>query len=541
MTKTLYFLSISLLFSFQHPNAAISYTQKDKKVDMLKKLLPDDTSYASLLELFQSPQLSHSWKGNREKFEIKNQQLRLTGTYINPIALSHPNRQVNNTLWEIGLEVATNLSSLNNIKVFLASDKQDVAMPHNGYHLQIDGSQNHHSYQIWQQSGAIRKSVFRSAVIENKNNGAFKARVKVVHNKHGHWKIYTDEYDTGEFSVLTSSNGDSSAYNRTYRSSQYAGLMINYSFTNQQKFSIHYFMIKPLEKNPTDIENPLPYTPQPGDILINEILPNPKIGGVEFVEIYNNSDKDYDLQDLQLARIIAPDSIRSTHPISNEFHVISPKEYKVLTKDPSLIQRSYYTPHLSAFIKMSSMPQMNNKDGTIALISDNIIIDRLDYHESMHSPFIKDPKGVSLERRSFDEGTNASGNFTSAAATVGYATPGYKNSQYESSTPHQNDIWLNSKTFSPDHDGFEDDLHINYHFNTSGSMANAYIYNEQGSIVRHLCRNHSLSIEGELLWDGLNDRGQPLPVGIYIVYFEVYNAIDSVKKYRLSCVLSAKF
>jgi hypothetical protein len=540
MTKILYFLLISLLFFFQHPNAAIANGRKDKRVDTLKKFSPDDTTNASLAELFQTTELSNHWKGSREKFEIKDQQLHITGPYINPITLSHPNRQVDNTLWEIGLEVTTNLGALNNIRVFLTSDKQDITAPHNGYHLQIDGSQNQHRYQIWQQSGTIRKSIFRSTAIENKN-GIFKARVRVTHDKHGHWKIYTDENDTGEFSVLTSSEGDSSVYDRTYRSSQYAGLLINYSFTNQQKFSIHYFMIKPLEKNPTDIENPLPYTPQPGDILINEILPNPKIGGVEFVEIYNNSDKDYDLQDLQLARIITPDSIRSTHSISDEFHIISPKEYKVLTKDPSLVQRFYYTPHLSAFIKMSSMPQMNNKDGTIALISNNIIIDRLDYHESMHSPFVKDPKGVSLERRSFNEGTNAAGNFTSATATAGYATPGYKNSQYESSIPHQNDVWLNSKTFSPDHDGFEDNLHINYHFSTSGVMANAYIYNEQGRIVRHLYRNHSLSTEGELLWDGLNDQGQPLAVGIYIVYLEVYNAIDGVKKYRLSCVLSAKF
>lgn len=540
MTKVLYFLVISLLFFLQHPTAAIAGGRKDKRVDTFKKLSPDDTTNASLAELFQTTELSNYWKGNREKFQIKDQQLHITGSYINPITLSHPNRQVDNTLWEIGLEVTTNLSALNNIRVFLTSDKQDITAPHNGYHLQIDGSQNQHRYQIWQQSGTIRKSIFRSTAIENKN-GIFKARVRVTHDKHGHWKIYTDENDTGKFSVLTSSEGDSSVYDRTYRSSQYTGLLINYSFTNQQKFSIHYFMIKPLEKNPTDIENPLPYTPQPGDILINEILPNPKIGGVEFVEIYNNSDKDYDLQDLQLARIITPDSIRSTHPISNEFHVISPKEYKVLTKDPSLVQRFYYTPHLSAFIKMSSIPQMNNKDGTIALISNNIIIDRLDYHESMHSPFIKDPKGVSLERRSFNEGTNAAGNFTSATATAGYATPGYKNSQYESSIPHQNDVWLNSKTFSPDHDGFEDNLHINYRFSTSGVMANAYIYNEQGRIVRYLYRNHSLSTEGELLWDGLNDQGQPLPVGIYIVYLEVYNAIDGVKKYRLSCVLSAKF
>ncbi|MFC6103366.1 lamin tail domain-containing protein [Olivibacter domesticus] len=540
MTKVHYFLLIPLLFFFQDANAVKPNALTDNRKDTLKKLLPDDTTNASVIELFRAPQLSHLWKGSREKFEIKNQRLQITGAYLSPIALSHPNVQIDNTLWEIGLEVETALSVQNNIKVFLTADKQHLLTDHNGYHLQIDGSQNQHTYQIWQQSGTIRRSVFRSRPLENKDE-FFRAKVRITHDKLGYWKIYTDEDNNGKFTVLTSSEGDSAVYNRTYRSSHYAGFLINYSATNQQKFSIHYFMIKPLEKNPTDGESPLPRTPQPGDILINEILPNPKTGSATFVEIYNNSDKEYDLQDLQLARILAPDSIRSTHIISNEFTTISPKEYIVLTRDPSLIQQAYHTPNSNAFIEMSSMPQMNNKDGIIALISNKIIIDRLDYEETMHHPFIKNPKGVSLERRSFEEKTNAPGNFTSAAATVGYATPGYKNSQYAPSTPHQNDVWLNSKTFSPDHDGFEDYLHINYHFNTSGIMANAYIYNEQGRVVRHLYRNHSLSTEGELLWDGLNDQGQALPLGIYIVYFEVYNAIDSVKRYRLSCVLSAKF
>lgn len=540
MLKTFKFLLLICSFLFSQDLNAIGLNkQKNNGIDTIKKLFPENMVDPSFIELFNASQLSPFWRGNREKFKIKDNLLHITGDYKSPIVLSFPNRQIDNTLWEIGLEINTKISTSNNIRVFLAVDKQDPLIAHKGYHLQIIGSQDQHTYELWQQDNLVRENIFRSAPVDNKN-GIFRARLRVVHDKNGYWKIYADEYDTGEFTVLTSSKGDSSAYSRTYRNSQHAGLLINYAPANQQDFTIHYFLIKPLAKDSVDKE-PLPYTPRPRDILINEVLPNPKPGGTEFVEIYNNSDRDYDLQDLQIARIIAPDSLVAIYPISNEFSLIAPREYRLLTKDPSLLQDQYYTPNPTVFIKMPSMPQMNNKSGIIALISSNMIIDRLDYNEDLHNPFIKNPKGVSLERRSFESETNAIGNFTSASAAVGYATPGYKNSQHENLSEHQNDVWLVSKTFSPDQDGFEDNLQINYRFRTDGAMANIYIYNDQGSVVRRLFRNHLLSTEGTLLWDGLNDQGQLLPVGIYIVYFEVYNAIDSVKTYRLSCVLSTKF
>uniref|UniRef100_F4CD36 LTD domain-containing protein n=1 Tax=Sphingobacterium sp. (strain 21) TaxID=743722 RepID=F4CD36_SPHS2 len=278
---------------------------------------------------------------------------------------------------------------------------------------------------------------------------------------------------------------------------------------------------------------------EPLDILINEILPDPKAGGVEFVEVYNRSEKTIDLKSLQIARVIDKDSLINVRPLATKETPFYPKQYMVLSKDGNIVKDHYYTENPTAFIDIAAMPQLPNTGGSIAIISGQTIIDRLDYHEGMHHPLVKNPKGVSLERQSFEEDTNKPGNFTSAAASVGYATPGYRNSQQR--TEQHDAIWLSSKTFSPDYDGFEDLLQINYRFQQSGNMVNVYLYNEQGMLVKTLYRNHLLGTSGTLFWDGVSDTGQRLPVGIYLVYVEVYNSIDGIKKYRMSCVLTTKF
>jgi hypothetical protein len=278
---------------------------------------------------------------------------------------------------------------------------------------------------------------------------------------------------------------------------------------------------------------------EPLDILINEILPDPKASGVEFVEVYNRSEKTIDLKSLQIARVIDKDSLINVRPLATKETPFYPKQYMVLSKDGNIVKDHYYTENPTAFIDIAAMPQLPNTGGSIAIINGQTIIDRLDYHEGMHHPLVKNPKGVSLERQSFEEDTNKPGNFTSAAASVGYATPGYRNSQQR--TEQHDAIWLSSKTFSPDYDGFEDLLQINYRFQQSGNMVNVYLYNEQGMLVKTLYRNHLLGTSGTLFWDGVSDTGQRLPVGIYLVYVEVYNSVDGIKKYRMSCVLATKF
>jgi hypothetical protein len=176
----------------------------------------------------------------------------------------------------------------------------------------------------------------------------------------------------------------------------------------------------------------------------------------------------------------------------------------------------------------------------VVLLAGKEKIDQLNYSKKMHFGLIKDADGVSLERISFKNSTDAPGNFRSAAAAAGFATPGYKNSQWIEESPSAEEVFLLSKTFSPDNDGFEDVLSINYHFAKPGLVANTSIFTDKGVLVRRIQKNQTLASEGTVVWDGLNEQNEKASLGIYVIYMEVFDLRGNVRKYRKSCALATK-
>jgi hypothetical protein len=279
-----------------------------------------------------------------------------------------------------------------------------------------------------------------------------------------------------------------------------------------------------------------------GDVLINEILYNPKSGGVDFVEIYNVSDKILDFKDLKIAtKDAVKDSVVNIKAVSATTLLFQPKSYWVITTNPDSVKAQYQTQN-SNFIKLASLPSFNDDSGTAILLNkDSSKLDQLDYNKKMQFGLLKDLNGVSLERSSFSQPTNAIGNFRSAAASVGYATPGYKNSQFLEDINPVEEISFASKTFSPDNDGYEDVLQILYQFSQPNYAANVTIYNDQGALVRKLIQNQTLATSGQWIWDGLNQSSQKAKTGIYIIYTELFDLNGNVKKYKNTAVLAGKF
>ena len=278
---------------------------------------------------------------------------------------------------------------------------------------------------------------------------------------------------------------------------------------------------------------------EPGDIIVNEILSNPKSDGVDFVELYNHSGKTIDLQHLSIASVNSNGVAGSRRKISERSILIYPNEYKVLTSSPSIIQQHYPHGDPATFVAMRTLPNFNNETGGVVVYGNGIPIDSLFYTSEMQSPFLVAPKGISLERQHFSMPTNLPGNFRSAATATGGATPGRQNSQAPVEAGRYG-FFLTSRTFSPDNDGFEDELEIMYFLHQNGSMANIDIYNTSGYLVKKLQRNQSLATQGRITWDGLSDAGQRLPIGIYVAVVETYHPEGPTKIYRLSFVLAAR-
>lgn len=281
----------------------------------------------------------------------------------------------------------------------------------------------------------------------------------------------------------------------------------------------------------------LPGTIAPNDILISEVLFNIKTGGADFVEVYNPTNKILDLKELTISNPAASSTTKRTISTTSVF--IRPKTYWVLTANPEITKQHYEVKNPAQMVQVASMPAFNNESGTVKLWKDDTAIDELSYTEKMHHALLKEVKGVSLERVSFSKSGNEPGNLQSAAASVGFATPTYQNSQNED-TSAKNSMTLASKTFSPDNDGFEDLLEINYQFKENGNLATINIYTDKGVLVRRLARNVTMPTQGTINWDGLNDGGQLCKVGLYVIKTDLFNLAGNTTHFKQTCVLASK-
>ncbi len=777
------------------------------KEDSFGKLKPSITEELLFIDTFENHLTL--WKGELNKFKIEEKVLRNAEDAKSPSYVHVSNTAVRNRLWEAGLEVNGLLTTQNNIRLYLNSTNDSLPGNQQGYQLQIDGTGGNHIYKLYKQNNTSRTLLWQSVPFPTRDN-KLRARVRITCNKDGEWRVYADEYDQGEFTLLNDQNGVFSIVDLSHSTSVYSGWMTRFTSTRTQDYALHYFLIKKLDVNLPDTsippeqestytakvydviineimadqKNPIglpeieyielknlsdedinlkgwtyssltrsyqfnkgripaksllilypesdstviqdydlgyslglstwpplvnsgttltlkneegltideveyksswyrdtkksnggwsleridpylrceddenwiasidPSGGTPGrensvheskaiqdlsltdlslsntkqiqitfnkvldptsastisnyridnsigspdsvkmisarslilfysydflggyhyiltienmadcmgnkidltkdffipeaiasqDILINEILFDPYKDGVEFVEIYNNSQKVLNLNTLSIGTVRESDGAILLKPISEESHLIHPSSYRLLSSNSQIVASHYPNSVVKNFIQMTSFPQLKNSNGTIVLQNGETQIDRLNYNENMHDALIANRKGVSLERTNFVRSTNESGNFKSAAATEGYATPGYENSQFKRFTEQAAEIALRSKTFSPDHDGFEDVLQIDYSFlEEEDLVATIDVYNDRGLLIKSLTRNQRLSSSGSLYWDGLMDNNQLAPVGIYILAIEVYNSRGFRKILRESCVLATKF
>ncbi|NTW31290.1 MAG: hypothetical protein HGB12_01420 [Bacteroidetes bacterium] len=286
----------------------------------------------------------------------------------------------------------------------------------------------------------------------------------------------------------------------------------------------------------------IPQAPVLNDVLINEVLSNP--GDAEdYVELYNISDKVIELKDLVLASYDTVASILTdAKDISLTGYLMFPKEYLVLTTDPDKVKKQYYTPNPNNFVQMASLPPLNNDNGIVVLSLKYVtaFIDKFIYTPEMFYPLLNSSAGVSLERINFNRPTEDKTNWHSAAETAGFGTPAFINSQYSEGIATASPVSVSPEIFSPDNDGKDDVLNINFVFDIPGYMVNITIYDAYGRLVRNLVKNELLGTSGTFSWDGITQNNEKARIGIYVIYFEVFDLTGNVKHYKLSAVLASK-
>jgi hypothetical protein len=317
-------------------------------------------------------------------------------------------------------------------------------------------------------------------------------------------------------------------------------LEISNKFVKGETYKLTVSGIKDCNGNssphPVVTELVLPQPAVKGDILLNEVLFNPRSGGYDFVELFNRSSKYIDLKNWQFANSENGATANKT-VFSEESFILQPNAYAAFTENKSILLNQYPFGSDSTIFQIHNLPSYNDDQGTVILLdSTNKEQDRFDYSEDMHYALIDNKEGVSLERISASEATNNIQNWESASSQSGYATPGYRNSQNHEKT-YGSQVWVEPKIFTPDQNGDKDFALINYKFDTPGNTANITVFDYEGREMIKLVRNELLGSEGFYKWEGNNMQDEKVRSGVYVVYFELFNLKGEVKKYKETVVV----
>lgn len=279
----------------------------------------------------------------------------------------------------------------------------------------------------------------------------------------------------------------------------------------------------------------LPEAALAGDVVLNEVLFNPKTGGADFVEVYNTTTKYISLKKWALANV-ENDLAENSKTLEGNW-MLEPQSYLVFSAEPSLVQ-AHYPRAIENALHATTLPSLPDDEGTIALVDSlGQIMDFLMYSNDFHSSFLKDTEGISLERISPTANTNTAGSWHSASKQENFATPGYKNSALIAMTGSAlAGIRVEPEVFSPQEPSTNFTL-IHYQFAHNGNVANVQILDTQGRLIKSIAHNEVLNAEGFFRWDGDTEDGTYARPGYYVVWFEFFNDNGNVRTSRQRVVV----
>jgi hypothetical protein len=267
---------------------------------------------------------------------------------------------------------------------------------------------------------------------------------------------------------------------------------------------------------------------------------NPASNGADYIEIFNASERSFDLRKLLIAGKNSSGIIQDATPLSLEEIAIYPGEYKVISTNKPDLTINFNTPEDHICI-VNDFPSMPDDKGTVILTDEQgNIIDEVFYHHEWHNPFIVEENGIALERLDPAKQSNDPSNWTSASSLI-KGTPGKPNSQSISMNSGSGEIFLDKTIFSPDNDGIDDQLIINYVFKEPGTMGNIRIYNVHGYAIINLKNNELLPARGWTKWEGQDEKGQKCPPGLYIVNASFHTITGTVIKFREAITVAKRF
>ena len=239
-------------------------------------------------------------------------------------------------------------------------------------------------------------------------------------------------------------------------------------------------------------------------LTINEFLYASDPGIPEFIEFVNISERTIDLTGWGFS-----DSDTSSVRFFPSVSILS-GGYWVSSKDSSLLP--FLPLEGVLLVSESGFPTLNNSGDAIYLFDPTgAVADSVEYTSAWGGG-----DGRSLEKLNPDMKSDIRSNWGTCVSLL-KMTPGTKNSIFLESLPTSGVIVLDPNPFSPDGDGFDDNLRISYNLPFSQASITVLIFDSKGREVLTLSNNLATGSQGILLWDGFTNQKKRARIGLYIL------------------------
>lgn len=196
------------------------------------------SGYSQVIDNFSDGDFTNNpvWGGETTEWEVLSGQLHGIDSLANDtFYLSTPSAVAVPAQWEFWVNLKYNTSSLNYVKVFLASDSADLTKTTNGYYIQIGNTADEIS--LYEKSGATSTKIIDGADgVTNYSNNIFK--IKITRDVANLWTLQRDSTGTGSFYIT-----EGTVTNSTFSTSSFFGLLTKQStsgFFGKQYFDDFY-------------------------------------------------------------------------------------------------------------------------------------------------------------------------------------------------------------------------------------------------------------------------------------------------------------
>ena len=274
------------------------------------------------------------------------------------------------------------------------------------------------------------------------------------------------------------------------------------------------------------------------DILITEVLFYPLSSAKRFVEIYNNSSYPVPLNQFAITYYDNSETMRQS--VIQGGYLLQPQQYAVITQDTAEIKSRYTTGGI--MIQDTKLPSFSNTQGSIVLHSPSgVAIDSMFYNRTESNTLEINVQGISLERVGFNPNSTDITAWKFATSSFDYATPGLPNSHAETPVAtYNNSVTIVNELFTPDGDGYNDEVEIVVSSTIDDTAADISIYDSNGILKRRVASRVNIGNSASFFWNGLSDSGDYCKSGIYVIYVKTISPDGKTDIYKKVCVLSRR-